>query len=86
MLRLTESLADELKGRGVRANCVLPGTIDTPPNRAGMPKADTSRWVSPVEVAEVILFLLSDLSKGITGELIHVDGGFHAMGTDLSLD
>ena len=45
VLRLTESLADELKGAGVRANCVLPGTIDTPPNRAAMPKADSSRWV-----------------------------------------
>ena len=41
VLRLTESVADELKGDGVRANCVLPSTIDTPQNRAAMPKADT---------------------------------------------
>ena len=47
VLRLTESLADELKAHGVRANCVLPSTIDTPQNRAAMPKADTSRWVTP---------------------------------------
>ena len=74
VLRLTESLADELKGQGVRANCVLPGTIDTPPNRADMPKADTSRWVSPAQVAEVILFLLSDAASGVTGTAVPVTG------------
>lgn len=74
VLRLTESLADELKGQGVRANCVLPGTIDTPPNRADMPKADTSRWVSPAQVAEVIAFLLSDAASGITGTGVPVTG------------
>jgi NAD(P)-dependent dehydrogenase (short-subunit alcohol dehydrogenase family) len=74
VLRLTESLADELKGQGARANCVLPGTIDTPPNRADMPKADTSRWVSPAQVAEVILFLLSDAASGVTGTAVPVTG------------
>jgi len=74
VLRLTESLADELKGHGARANCVLPGTIDTPPNRADMPKADTSRWVSPAQVAKVILFLLSDAASGVTGTAVPVTG------------
>ena len=74
VLRLTESLADELKGEGIRANCVLPGTIDTPPNRAAMPKADPSRWASPEEVAQVIAFLLSDAALGITGAGVPVTG------------
>ncbi|MGD9510782.1 MAG: SDR family NAD(P)-dependent oxidoreductase [Geminicoccaceae bacterium] len=67
VLRLTESLADELKGHGVRANCVLPSIIDTLQNRADMPKADTGRWVTPAQLAEVIAFLLSDAASGVTG-------------------
>lgn len=74
VLRLTESLADELKADGVRANCVLPGTIDTPQNRAAMPKADTSKWVTPDQVAEVIAFLLSDAGAGVNGAAVPVSG------------
>ena len=74
VLRLTESMADELKGEGVRANCVLPSTIDTPQNRAAMPKADTSRWVSPTQIAEVIAFLLSDAAAGVNGAAVPVTG------------
>ena len=57
--RLTESLAEELKGRDITVNAVLPSIIDTPANRADMPHADTSDWVSPAALAEVILFLAS---------------------------
>ena len=74
VLRLTESLADELKGEGVRANCVLPGIIDTPQNRADMPKADPTRWVTPAQLAEVIAFLLSDAASGVTGTGLPVTG------------
>jgi NAD(P)-dependent dehydrogenase (short-subunit alcohol dehydrogenase family) len=74
VLRLTESAADELKGDGVRANCVLPSIIDTPQNRAAMPKADTGRWVTPTQIAEVIAFLLSDAASGVTGAAIPVTG------------
>jgi NAD(P)-dependent dehydrogenase (short-subunit alcohol dehydrogenase family) len=72
VLRLVESHADELKAEGIRVNAVLPGTIDTPQNRAAMPGADTSGWVRPAEIAAVIAFLLSDAASGITGALVPV--------------
>jgi NAD(P)-dependent dehydrogenase (short-subunit alcohol dehydrogenase family) len=72
--RLTESLADELKDRGVTVNAVLPSTIDTPRNRQDMPDADFSRWVPPSDIAEVIAFLLSDAASAVTGALIPIAG------------
>lgn len=72
--RLTESLADELKLKGVTVNAVLPSIIDTPANRADMPNADFSRWVSPADLAAVLLFLASDEAKAVTGALIPVSG------------
>lgn len=71
--RLTETLAAELKGR-VTVNAVLPSTIDTPANRKDMPKADFSKWATPQEVANLILFLAGDEASGITGALIPVSG------------
>lgn len=71
--RLTEALADEWKGK-ITVNAVLPSVIDTKANRAGMPNADFSRWVTPHELAEVILFLASDAASGVTGALIPVGG------------
>jgi len=72
VMRLTESLADELRPDRIRVNAVLPTTIDTPQNRAAMPGADMSRWVTPAEVAEVMAFLLSGRASGITGALVPV--------------
>lgn len=74
VLRLTESLAGELKTRGINVNCVLPGTIDTPQNRADMPKADFSTWVPPADLAHVIAFLLSDEARAVTGAAVPVYG------------
>jgi NAD(P)-dependent dehydrogenase (short-subunit alcohol dehydrogenase family) len=71
--RLTEALAAEHKGK-ITVNAVLPSTIDTAANRASMPKADFSKWVTPPELAEVILFLLSDAASAVTGGLIPVAG------------
>jgi NAD(P)-dependent dehydrogenase (short-subunit alcohol dehydrogenase family) len=73
--RFTESLAEELKGRGVTVNAVLPSTIDTPANRADMPDADFSRWVAPGDLAAAILFLASPEAGAITGALLPVTGG-----------
>lgn len=71
--RLTESLAEELKGR-VTVNAVLPSIIDTPANRADMPDADFTAWVTPDEVAQAILWLASDAASGVTGALLPVSG------------
>jgi NAD(P)-dependent dehydrogenase (short-subunit alcohol dehydrogenase family) len=72
--RLTEALAEELKDAGITVNAVLPSIIDTPPNRADMPKADFSRWVQPAQLADVIVFLLSDRARAVTGALLPVVG------------
>ena len=72
--RLTESLADELKDRGITVNAILPGMIDTPRNRLDMPDADFSRWVAPAAIAEVIVFLASDAAAAVTGAAIPVIG------------
>ena len=74
VLRLTEALAEETKDRGLNVNAVLPGIIDTPANRADMPAADTSRWVAPQALADVVAFLLSDAARAITGAGIPVMG------------
>ena len=73
--RLTESLSEELKDRGITVNAILPGTIDTPRNRADMPDADFSRWVPPRTIAGVIVFLASDAASAVTGASIPVLGG-----------
>jgi NAD(P)-dependent dehydrogenase (short-subunit alcohol dehydrogenase family) len=72
--RLTEALAEELKDKGVTVNAVLPSIIDTPANRADMPNADFTRWVTPAALADVILFLASDAARAITGASIPVLG------------
>lgn len=74
VMRFTESLAEELKARGITVNAVLPSIIDTPPNRKDMPKADFGKWVTPQQLASLIVFLLSDQASAITGALIPVTG------------
>jgi NAD(P)-dependent dehydrogenase (short-subunit alcohol dehydrogenase family) len=74
VIRLTETLSEELKRSGINVNCVLPGTIDTPQNRASMPKAKFDRWVKPEAIADVFTFLASDAARAITGAAIPVYG------------
>ncbi len=74
VIRLTESLAAEYRDQGITANCVLPGTLDTPENRAAMPDADHGRWVPIAALADVILFLVSDAARAVNGAAIPVYG------------
>lgn len=72
--KLTEALADEVKDSGITVNAVLPSIIDTAANRADMPTAEFDRWVKAEQVADLIIFLLSDRASAITGALIPITG------------
>ena len=72
LVRWTEALAEEVKGEGITANVVMPSTIDHPRNRANMPAADPKTWVSPQELAALIVFLCAAESSGVTGAAIPV--------------
>ncbi len=72
--QLTHSLAEELKADGVTVNAVLPSILDTPTNRADMPKADFAAWVAPEDLASVMLFLASEEARAVTGALVPVMG------------
>jgi NAD(P)-dependent dehydrogenase (short-subunit alcohol dehydrogenase family) len=74
--RLTEALAAELHDRNVTVNAILPGIIDTPANRAAMPKADVTRWVQPDAVADVVVFLASEAARSVNGAAIRVFGRY----------
>jgi NAD(P)-dependent dehydrogenase (short-subunit alcohol dehydrogenase family) len=72
LLALIRVLALELSGSGVTVNGVLPSTIDTPANRASMPKADPSTWARPESIADTMLFLASDEAGQVSGSAIPV--------------
>jgi NAD(P)-dependent dehydrogenase (short-subunit alcohol dehydrogenase family) len=74
VIRLTETMALELRERNVNVNCVLPTIIDTPENRAAMPDADPKRWVAPEALADVIVFLASDAARAVHGAAVPVAG------------
>ena len=74
VIRLTESMAAELRDKGINVNCVLPTIIDTPENRKAMPEADPARWVAPDDLASVIAFLASDAARAIHGAAVPVTG------------
>jgi NAD(P)-dependent dehydrogenase (short-subunit alcohol dehydrogenase family) len=73
--RLTESTAEEVAGKGITVNAILPSIIDTPANRADMPDADTSTWVAPAAIADIAWFLASEDARAINGALIPASNG-----------
>jgi NAD(P)-dependent dehydrogenase (short-subunit alcohol dehydrogenase family) len=74
VITLTQSLAAENRHRNINVNCILPGTIDTPQNRADMPDSDFSKWVAPAALADVILFLCSEAARAVHGAALPVYG------------
>jgi NAD(P)-dependent dehydrogenase (short-subunit alcohol dehydrogenase family) len=69
-LRIVESAAAEARAFGVRVNAILPGTMDTPQNRASQPEADRSSWLQLRDVADVLTYLVSSASAAIQGQAI----------------
>jgi NAD(P)-dependent dehydrogenase (short-subunit alcohol dehydrogenase family) len=74
VIRMTEAMAGELRDKNINVNCVLPTIIDTPENRAAMPKADPAKWVAPADLANVIVFLASDAARAVHGAALPVTG------------
>lgn len=74
IIALTASIAAEYRRKGIAANTILPGIIDTPNNRKQMPETDFSRWVTPEELAELILFLCSEQGGSLNGASIPIYG------------
>ena len=74
VMRLTESMAAELREQGINVNAVLPTIIDTPQNRKDMPDADPAKWVAPEALADVVMFLASDAARAVHGALVPVTG------------
>lgn len=72
VIRMTEAMAAELREKNINVNCVLPTIIDTPENRAAMPKADPAKWVAPADLANVIVFLASDAARAVHGAAVPV--------------
>ena len=71
---MTQSLAEEVKADGILVNAVVPSIMDTPANRAAMPKADFSQWPKVEQVAQAILFLASGENTLTSGALVPVYG------------
>jgi NAD(P)-dependent dehydrogenase (short-subunit alcohol dehydrogenase family) len=74
VIRMTEAMAAELREKNINVNCVLPTIIDTPENRAAMPKANPAKWVAPADLANVIVFLASDAARAVHGAAVPVTG------------
>ncbi len=74
VIRLTETMAAELREQNINVNCVLPSIIDTPENRIAMPDADPQHWVAPQDLANVIVFLASSAARAVHGAAVPVAG------------
>lgn len=71
---MMDSLAADVKGKGVRINSVVPSIFDTAENRKAMPGADFTKWPKPEDIARVVLFLSSDEARLIHGASVPVYG------------
>ena len=74
LIRFVESISQEFGEDKININCILPTTIDTEANRRAMPNANFSKWLSPEDLANVVLFLCSSDSKVINGAAIPTYG------------
>jgi NAD(P)-dependent dehydrogenase (short-subunit alcohol dehydrogenase family) len=74
LVSLVQTVALENKDKGIRANVILPGTMDTPANRAAMPKANFEKWVKPEHVAELVVLLAGEAGGDISGAAIPIYG------------
>lgn len=74
VVAMAQAAAQEVLDQGVRINAILPSTMDTPANRASMPTADASKWVSLDSASAVIAFLLSDDARDVSGAALPVYG------------
>jgi NAD(P)-dependent dehydrogenase (short-subunit alcohol dehydrogenase family) len=72
---LVEAAAAEVHDLGIRVNALLPGVIDTAHNRAAMPGAEPSGWVSPQAIAELLVWLAGRGGAAVNGALIRLPGG-----------
>lgn len=75
LVSLIRTIALENKDRGISANIILPGTMDTPANRAAMPAADPAKWVQPAQVAGMLVHLASEEASQVSGAVIPILGG-----------
>jgi|CZKS01.1.fsa_nt_gi NAD(P)-dependent dehydrogenase (short-subunit alcohol dehydrogenase family) len=74
LVALVKTVALEVKDSGITANVVLPSVIDTPANRAAMPAADASKWVTPESIAGLLVWLVSDAARDVNGAAIPIYG------------
>jgi NAD(P)-dependent dehydrogenase (short-subunit alcohol dehydrogenase family) len=75
VIGLTESIAEEVKGSGIIVNAIAPSIILTDPNQKAMPEADFSKWVKPAEIASLVMFLCSEETNSVNGNVIKIFGG-----------
>jgi short-subunit dehydrogenase len=73
LLSLVQTAAHENRDRRIAVNVLLPGTMDTAPNRAAMPQADFTKWIDPAQVANMAVYLMTDQASQISGAAIPVD-------------
>ncbi|MDZ7346043.1 MAG: SDR family oxidoreductase, partial [candidate division KSB1 bacterium] len=70
LIALMQTIAEEGAARRIRANVIAPGIILTDANRRAMPEADVSRWTTPEEIADAIVFLAGN--EAVSGTILRL--------------